>query len=272
MMYFYCFFIGFSRSSATENFCEVPTECLPWLYRFNLILRYISLYNPDVICLQEVDHFEQIKESLSGMGYVGDFMVRISSSVQHGVALFYKTMKFDIIETFKNYLHEENGEVGSQGLLVNLLKDKKTNKEVLVGVVHLKAKRAFSERRQAQTRSALDIFKTISEKHPVVPLVWGGDFNGEDNEPFYKSIMDSLLRLRSSYKKVLGDEPVFTTWKIRPDCIEKHTIDYIWFSEEKIDAKDVLLPMSDDLVPKSCYPSLDHPSDHILLCADFNFL
>lgn len=265
-------FVGYSFSSPTENFCAVPTECLGWVYRFNLILKFISTYNPDVICLEEVDHFDQIKEKLALDGYVGDFMLRTGSQVDHGVALFYKTAKFDLVETFKNYLHEESGEVGSQGLLINLLKDKATKKQVLIGVVHLKAKRPFHKRRLAQTKSALAIFEGISTKHPNVPIIWGGDFNGEDNENFHKSILESNLSLKSSYETVLGKEPDFTTWKIRPSYEERHTIDYIWFSEGKINAQDVLQPMTDDLVPESRYPSLDHPSDHILLCSDFKYV
>ena len=265
-------FVGYSFSSPTENFCAVPPECLGWVYRFNLILRFISTYNPDVICLEEVDHFDQIKEKLALDGYVGDFMLRTGSQVDHGVALFYKTAKFDLVETFKNYLHEESGEVGSQGLLVNLLKDKATKKQVLIGVVHLKAKRPFHKRRLAQTKSALAIFEGISTKHSNVPIIWGGDFNGEDNENFYKSILESNLSLKSSYETVLGKEPDFTTWKIRPSYEERHTIDYIWFSEGKINAQDVLQPMTDDLVPESRYPSLDHPSDHILLCSDIKYV
>ena len=237
-----------------------------------MILSYIFTYDPDVICLQEVDHFDQINKELSLKGYVGNFMLRNGTEVHHGVALFYKASKFDLVETFKNYLHEESGEVGSQGLLINLLKDKETNQQILMSVVHLKAKKNFYERRYAQTKSSLESFQSVLKKHPNVPIVWGGDFNGEDNESFYKLILDSVLGLQSSYKSVLGKEPDFTTWKIRPNYEEKHTIDYIWFSTGKIDAKDVLLPMSDDLVPESCYPSLDHPSDHILLCTDFKYL
>lgn len=236
-----------------------------------MILRYILTYDPDVICLEEVDHFDQLKEKLALNGYVGDFMLRTGSIVDHGVALFYKSSKFDRVDDFKNYLHEELGEVGSQGLLVNLLKDKTTDQQVLIGVVHLKAKRPFHERRLAQTKSALTIFEEILTKHPNVPIIWAGDFNGEDNESFYKLILESNLSLRSSYEAVLGKEPDFTTWKIRPSCEERHTIDYIWFSAGKINAQDVLLPMTDDLVPKSRYPSLDHPSDHILLCSDFKY-
>ena len=264
--------IGYSYSSPTKNFCVVPPHCLDWSYRLNLILRYIVLYNPDVVCLQEVDHFTQMESKLTSAGYIGDFMLRKETQVHHGVALFFKASKFDLLDTFNEYLNEEDGNVGNQGLLVKLLKEKKSGKQVIVGNVHQKAKRPFHERRWAQTKSALKVFEKILAKYNDIPVVWAGDFNGETTEMFHKEISDSSIGFKSSYEEILGKEPEFTTWKIRPTYEERHTIDYIWYTKEKLNVSDILLPMEDADVPKTRYPSLDHPSDHIALCTDFKFL
>jgi len=250
----------------------VPPDCLEWNFRFGQIIKTIEQVNADVVCLQEVDHFKMLDTKLSSLGYHGDFMLRKDAVVHHGVALFYKSAKFDLVDTFKEYLHEENNQTGTQGFLVNVLREKSSNKSVAVAVVHLKAKRPFAERRYFQTKSALNVLRSVLEKHPQKPLVWAGDFNGETTEPFHKEIADSSFGFVSSYADILGKEPGFTTWKIRPSYEEKHTIDYIWFTGQNLKVENVLLPMTDEQVPEGRYPSYDHPSDHIALCTDFEFL
>lgn len=262
---------GYSLSSPTENFCAVPQHCLPWSFRYIQIMKHIEQVNADVICLEEVDHFEQIEKELETKGYKGDFMVRKDSIVHHGIALFYKTSTFDIVETFKEYVGEENSVIGNQGLLIKVLSHKTTNQKLIVGVIHLKAKRQFLARRLAQTESSLEIINGVSVKYEGVPIIWAGDFNGETNEPFHKAIIDAAANLKSSYSDFLGSEPEFTTWKIRPTYEERHTIDYIWYTSNKLKVNGVLLPMEDSLVPNSRYPSPDHPSDHISVCTDFQF-
>lgn len=101
-----------------------------------------------------------------------------------------------------------------------------------------------------------------------------GDFNAEPNEPIYSTIINNdLLKLSSGYADAMGDvneadqqifeqngkieqtnvstsdtveepkgraeemarrEPPFTTWKIREDGEVCHTIDYIFYSMDKL--------------------------------------
>ena len=71
---FFNSFSALSDSSPTENFHKVPSECLEWPYRQAGIEAQIKELNPDIICLQEVDHFgDSTAPFLKIMGYDGLF-------------------------------------------------------------------------------------------------------------------------------------------------------------------------------------------------------
>lgn len=71
-----------------------------------------------------------------------------------------------------------------------------------------------------------------------------------------------------------GEEPSFTTWKIRErNGIEHdqcHTIDYIFYRPEGFIPKAILqLPNRGD-IGVNALPSVQYPSDHLALEAIFN--
>ena len=235
--------------------------------------------DPDVIGLQEVDHYDDFfRPSLSD--YDGIFMPKQDSpclrvpgnSGPDGIALFYKKKRFTLKDQFTEYLKEEGVASPNQGLIVVVLEDNVSSKILICAVVHFKAKIGFEFRRHAQAKSCLEIIDSVNKKYKGAPIVWCGDFNGESYEPFYELIKASRLNFESAYLSILKEEPVFSTWKIRPLYEEKRLIDYIWFTSDSIVTSSVLLPMEEDKVPETKFPSANHPSDHILLCADFRYI
>lgn len=53
---------------------QCPVEALKWEERKCLILEEILAYQPDILCLQEVDHyFDTFQPLLSRLGYQGTF-------------------------------------------------------------------------------------------------------------------------------------------------------------------------------------------------------
>uniref|UniRef100_A0A8D8Y586 Nocturnin n=1 Tax=Cacopsylla melanoneura TaxID=428564 RepID=A0A8D8Y586_9HEMI len=88
-----------------DNFVCCPDEALDWRRRRYQMLQEIIAHNPDVICLQEVDHFEFLKKTLLTQGYSGTFFPKPDSPCVYiqgnngpdGCAIFYKTDKYDII-------------------------------------------------------------------------------------------------------------------------------------------------------------------------------
>lgn len=112
--------------------------------------------------------------------------------------------------------------------------------------------------------SLQDLLKFVHSVAENRPILMCGDFNAEPNEPVYSTIINNdLLNLSSGYADVMGDdavndkvqettaddetdqainradesalrEPPFTTWKIREDGEVCHTIDYIFYSHDKL--------------------------------------
>lgn len=53
-----------------ELYPTCPREFLSWRYRWRLIKNEIQHHRPDVVCLQEVDRFDQIQAELDPIGCV----------------------------------------------------------------------------------------------------------------------------------------------------------------------------------------------------------
>lgn len=51
-----------------ELYRSVPFALLHWSYRWRLLLNEIEHLKPDILCLQEVDQYEQIEEDLHYLG------------------------------------------------------------------------------------------------------------------------------------------------------------------------------------------------------------
>lgn len=115
-----------------------------------------------------------------------------------------------------------------------------------------------------------DLLKFIQQASNGRPLVISGDFNAEPTEPVYTTMInDQALGLSSAYADLMAtladsedksdandsdsidskngeageeksraeflinNEPPFTTWKIREDGEVCHTIDYVFYSQDK---------------------------------------
>jgi nocturnin len=87
-----------------DNFVRCPASALQWRTRRFRMLEEIARHDADVICLQEVDHFEFLRKSLSALGYEGRFFPKPDSPCLYlqentgpdGCAIFYKTDRFEL--------------------------------------------------------------------------------------------------------------------------------------------------------------------------------
>ena len=70
----------------------------------------------------------------------------------------------------------------------------------------------------------------------------------------------------------MGKEADYTTWKIREDGEHCQTLDYIFYSEDKLQANQVLDFPSGEQIGPHRVPSLAYSSDHFSLVADFTIL
>lgn len=118
------------------------------------------------------------------------------------------------------------------------------------------------------------------------PIIFCGDFNICPNTSEYNNLTKN--NLVSAYKELNRQEPDFTCrcYNTLSNRLFENTIDYIFYSKEKMDIVEVRsLPNKDldksiklvgnrikeEQYDESLYPNKDEPSDHLLLYADFKF-
>lgn len=63
-------------------------------------------------------------------------------------------------------------------------------------------------------------------------------------------------------------EPAYTTWKVREEGEQCHTIDYIFYSSSAFSVNALLDFPSGETLGAGRVPSFQYPSDHFSLCAD----
>ncbi|XP_050983399.1 nocturnin [Labeo rohita] len=279
-----------------DGFVRCPMEALNWSERKYLILEEILTYRPDVLCLQEVDHyFDTFQPVLASLGYQSSFCPKPCSPCldvhnnngPDGCALFFNRRRFQLLHTAHLRLSAMMLKT-NQVAIVATLRCRLTGRIFSVAVTHLKARSGWEAFRSAQgahllqqlcdltTQSHLeiDVENRTRDGEEGIPLVVCGDFNAEPSEEVYRRFMTSPLGLESAYKCLSEDgntEPLYTSWKIRPSGESRSTLDYIWYSERAFQVDAVLRIPSEEQIGPDRLPSYHYPSDHLSLVCDLSF-
>jgi len=262
-----------------DNFVVCPPEALDWSSRRWRLLEEIIRYQPDVICLQEVDHFDFLNRGLKTIGYSGKFIPKPDSPCIYlqgnngpdGCAIFVKDSKFKILSDSHRILEVWRVQSNQVAVCLELL-DVETNQELVVATTHLKARQGalLSTLRNEQGKDLLDWLHTTAGGRPVL---LSGDFNAPESEPIYTSVCEHDIGLASTYRfKDLGMEEPYTTWKIRETGEQKYVLDYIFHSKSGLKPVGVLEMPKDHEVGENKFPSPAFPSDHLSLVADFQYV
>ncbi|XP_029449915.1 nocturnin isoform X2 [Rhinatrema bivittatum] len=264
-----------------DNFIKCPMEALKWEERKYLILEEILTYQPDVLCLQEVDHYwDTFQPMLSRLGYQCTFLPKPWSPCLEvecnngpdGCALFFLQDRFQLVSSSKLRLTARTLQT-NQVAIAETLQCRETGRLICVVVTHLKARTGWERFRSAQGSDLLRNLQDITEGAKI-PLIICGDFNAEPTEDVYKHFASSSLNLNSAYKVLSVDgqsEPPYTTWNIRPSGESCHTLDYIWYSQHALNVNAALDLLTEEQIGPNRLPSFNYPSDHMSLVCDFSF-
>ncbi|XP_013370703.1 PREDICTED: nocturnin [Chinchilla lanigera] len=264
-----------------DNFVQCPIEALKWEERKCLILEEILAYQPDILCLQEVDHyFDTFQPLLSRLGYQGTFFPKPWSpclDVEHnngpdGCALFFLQNRFKLVNSANIRLTAMTLKT-NQVAIAQTLECKESGRQFCIAVTHLKARTGWEQFRSAQGCDLLQNLQNITQGAKI-PLIVCGDFNAEPTEEVYKHFASSSLNLNSAYKLLSADgqsEPPYTTWKIRTSGECRHTLDYIWYSQHALSVRSALDLLTEEQIGPNRLPSFNYPSDHLSLVCDFGF-
>jgi len=273
------------------DFLRVSEQHLEWEARGPRLLRTLTEASADVVCLQEVNRFDDwFLPHMRKLGYDGYFCPKPASPCERygfpvdGCALFYRRENFEQLSPLQCvcYATLVKGSSQRQVLQVAHLKDKRVAKELFVVSTHLKAKAnpESESLRREQVREMLKLLsKSIEGREQTLEaggvvgmkpaVIVCGDFNDVPQSSVIRAMLSHPLGFQSAYPLDQG----FTTWKFRTEGQKKATIDYIWYAEgREIGLESSKGLASAEIIGKSGLPSEEHPSDHLALVADFEWL
>lgn len=271
-----------------DKFVECPPAALDWHTRRWRLIQEILTTDPDIVCLQEVDHFNLLQRALGSVGYAGHFTPKPDSPCLYlpdnngpdGCAIFYRTDRFRAVGEVLSHTLKVWEVASNQVALALRLEDRLADgKSIAVATTHLKARQGalLSTLRNEQGKDLMAwLERSMNGDGGPTPILLTGDFNADPNEPVYATVTSgvkssSLPRLSSAYPHgaEAEDDDDFTTWKIRETGEQKYVLDYI-FHSEGLEVEAVLQMPSEADVGPARLPSLRFPSDHLSLVADFS--
>lgn len=210
----------FARSNL---FPTCPSYALDMDYRKQLLLKEISGYNGDVVCLQEVDEkvfMRDLQPALRGEGLEGIYTGK-GGSVTEGVALFYRQSKLRLLENQRFILSEELqtnvmfSEIWEKVQASEVLKEKIVNRFtvlqvsvlesvedprqlVVVGGTHLYFRPEADHIRLLQAGLGLQILRQVMGLYQIkypskqVSLIFTGDFNSTPEFEVYRLMTSQM--------------------------------------------------------------------------------
>lgn len=257
------------------GFADVDLACLEWGARYPRIAGEILACDPDVICMQEVDHPESFTEDALFQDYDWVFKAKPNSPAiefggsPDGCLILYKKERLNLILTQSFHLGDQCNQVAACIVVEDLLY---RDRRYVICCTHLKASK--NKEGEAIRVKQVDVLSAKlhllrSEHHTTCTFVCV-DLNGTPDGDAYERCR--LLGLKSGMQELMGKEPEFTTCKKRGDHMVRHTIDYIFYDPGSVaGVLSNVRPVKYLAIPETlgCLPSWTYPSDHVMLCVVF---
>ncbi|CAK9053856.1 Nocturnin (Carbon catabolite repression 4-like protein) [Durusdinium trenchii] len=252
-----------------------------WFQRKDMILAEVFRRSPDIICLQEVNHFaDHLEPVLRDQGFEGVFAPKANSPAlkfgkpMDGCATFINTIKFTLLrhqrfvysgytQVFQLCFLRANGS-GSRGDAPDLI----------VCNTHLKSKRHYEPWRVDQITQLLRTLQGLQVEFPQAQFILAGDLNttptGRVRGRIASSTKAPMLSSAFATLESSSHANFFTRLKRdgRTNLPMTQVIDHILFSGSGLQVRAILPPpVVQDLF--RVLPDAGWPSDHLALAARF---
>lgn len=205
-----------------QLYIHIPHHIMDWNRRKGRILLELGLWSPDIICLQEVDKFQELHEELKSRGYGGINKERTGIATD-GCAIFWRTSRFEL-------LHEESIEYSKLGLRDNVAQicvlESKHSGNAQVGVIdsenserkiggvnrvvvcniHVLFNPRRGEIKLGQVRVLLEQAHAVSKAWDNAPVVIAGDFNCTPKSPLYDFLSKYELDISDLGRNVISGQ------------------------------------------------------------------
>ncbi|XP_027771799.1 carbon catabolite repressor protein 4 homolog 5 isoform X2 [Solanum pennellii] len=211
--------LGVKNAAAHEDlYRNVSPKYLDWDYRKKLICEEIRDYNPDIMCFQEVDRFDDLDYLLQKEGFKGVYQAR-TGDASDGCAIFWNNKLFDI-------LHEESIEFQNFNLRNNVcqlcvfkMNVKSSSKDVsatnsesasspsfLVGNIHVLYNPNRGDIKLGQVRLFLESAQRLSHEWGDIPVVLAGDLNSMPQSAMYQFFTSNKLDIQMHDRKQISGQ------------------------------------------------------------------
>ena len=174
-----------------DLYTTVPWKYMDWSHRLDGILHEIKLVDPDVLCLQEVDAFDEMERALAALGYKGSFLSR--RGLPEGCATFWKSSKFHQATGGEHHIDFANHDLKQNVALIHVLQSKEANWRLLLGNIHVLFNPKRGDIKLAQVRVLLGKVAALQQKHRTASVVICGDFNSAPGSPLYEYVLRGEL-------------------------------------------------------------------------------
>lgn len=167
------------------------------------LLALAEEYEPDAICLQEVDTLAMPEEI--GMLHLADATKRN----RLGLAIYYRRDRFDAVTTqafaLKKSLHDRIAAPAHERLIASRLIDIEAGRELIIASFHAAPLTALNSLRRHQIATA---HEQLRELGPGLPTLMVGDYN----YPVFKDNLNEKMQ-QSGYDLTLSDSRTYTRYK-----------------------------------------------------------
>ncbi|KAM1679449.1 hypothetical protein TB1_038687 [Malus domestica] len=236
-----------NASKHPELYYKVPPMFLEWNRRRKLIRKEINRYNASIMCLQEVDRFDDLAHLFQKDGFEGVYKAR-TGEANDGCAIFWKKEMFSL-------LHEENIEFQSFGLRNNVaqlcvLKSNQNQLEsgippgtspytqsrsLVIGNTHLLFNPKRGDIKLGQVRLFLKKAYELSQEWGSIPVIISGDLNSIPQSPMYHFLASSELDIRLHDRRGISGQFVLNSnhrgFRFQNEQASR-PFSYIWSEEE----------------------------------------
>lgn len=159
---------------------------LRWDARSGQLIAQLSATRADFFCLQEVDNFCQLRQSMAPLGYKGEFKKRTSPSNEDGCAILWNSSRYRLLRSFPiefNRAHSSRmnfDNVALGGLFASL---QDPNLIVCVVSTHFLFDPQRGDLKMGQAQYLLSIVEDVVEEARLqyaaseIPILIAGDMN-----------------------------------------------------------------------------------------------
>ncbi|KAJ1437936.1 Endonuclease/exonuclease/phosphatase [Sesbania bispinosa] len=193
-----------NASQHRDLYVKVPSRYINWDRRKRVICTELFGWDPDIICLQEVDKYFELSNILVKAGYAGSYKRRTGDTVD-GCAMFWKADKFRLLDgesiQFKDIGLRDNV---AQLLVFEMCES--DSRRLLVGNIHVLYNPNRGEVKLGQIRFLSSRAQTLSEKWGNAPVVLAGDFNSTPQSGIYKFLSSSELDIMLYDRKEISGQ------------------------------------------------------------------